>query len=70
MNALRPTTLLDAETLVDRAHEVALIAESLRLNPVWTDAGDTGRRTCAHRIAFARWRVEAGELTDEPGGER
>lgn len=56
--------LLDTETLVDRAQIVALIAESLRLNPVWKDDGAIGRQRAAHRIGFMRWAAETGEINE------
>ena len=48
--------VVDAETLVERTHNVALIVDALLQDPVWTDDGDIGRRRTARRIAYQRWR--------------
>lgn len=56
--------LLDVETLVERAHAAALIVEGLRGKDGWKDDGDLARRRAAKRLAFMRWAVEAGEISD------
>lgn len=69
----RPTVIFDEETLVDRAHAVALIAEGLRYDAAWKDDGDLGRRRAAKRINFARWMAQEGEIGEHdapPARER
>ncbi len=58
MTVSTPThrTLVDAETLIERAHVVALISEGLRISEAWKQDGDLVRRRVAKRLAFQRWR--------------
>ncbi len=66
--AYRPTYLLDHETLIERRHEVALIASALELDGSgWSGQGayaDISRLRAARRIAWTRWAVEVGELNE------
>ncbi len=54
--SIRHCVVVDAETLIERTHAVALIADALLQDPVWTGDGDIGRRRTARRIAYQRWR--------------
>lgn len=67
---LRPTTLTDEQTLIERAAFTAGVERGLREQPVWQQAGETERRRAAKRLAFVRWCYESGEIGDGEGEER
>jgi hypothetical protein len=55
---------LDRDTLIERATDVAIIADSLRHDAAWEHAGASARGAAARRIDFARWLAEAGEINE------
>lgn len=64
--AIRHRELLDAEILAARASLVALISAGMRLErQTWIFSDDDERRAAAQRVAFARWSVQAGEISEE-----
>lgn len=69
MSAVTHREILDAETLVERTHAVAVIAEAMQMDRgVWDDAGDLGRRRAARRIAWMRWLVRRGAVGEGRDG--
>ena len=65
--APRHRVLVDAETLVERAHTVTLIAEAMTADPAWHAEGDLGRRRVAKRLAFVRWRRRVAGRSERDG---